>query len=95
MWRMLQQDYPDDFIVAQGESHSVRDFVVAALRVIGIDNWEDYVQTNPDWVRPTEIRRLIGDATKAHRHLAWAPTTDFQTLVKVMVDAEREVLTKR
>jgi GDPmannose 4,6-dehydratase len=92
MWRMLQQDAPDDFVVAQGRSHSVKELVVLAFQAIGEDDWTQFVTCEEDLVRPTEIRRLVGDSTKARRILGWVPTTDFQSLVRLMVEAELEVL---
>ena len=92
MWKMLQYPVPDDFVVAQGHSHSVKDLVVEAFLAIGEDDWTRYVTCEEALVRPTEIRRLVGDATKAKRILGWVPTTDFPDLVRLMVEAELEVL---
>lgn len=92
MWMMLQHTAPEDFIIASGQSHSVREFMVAAFDVVGIGDWQNYVKTDETQVRPTEIRRLVGSTKKAQRVLGWLPTTDFQTLVRIMVEAELEVL---
>src|SRR5512146_2845846 len=87
MWLMLQQEKADDYVVATGVSHSVRDLVEAAFGHAGLD-WHKYVRTDPTLLRPAEVDHLIGDPTKAKRVLGWAPTVDFQGLVGMMVDAD-------
>ena len=89
MWLMLQQEQPDDYVVAMGVSHSVRELVEVAFGHVGLD-WERYVRTDPGLLRPAEVDQLIGDATKARRRLGWDPTVDFRGLVTMMVDADLE-----
>jgi len=89
MWLMLQQEQPDDYVVAMGVSHSVRELVEVAFGHLGLD-WERYVRTDPGLLRPAEVDQLIGDATKARRQLGWDPTVDFRGLVTMMVDADLE-----
>jgi GDPmannose 4,6-dehydratase len=84
---MLKQPTPDDFVVATGEAHSVREFLEAAFSYVGLD-WERYVKISPRCYRPTEVDLLIGDATKAHRVLGWTPSVTFKELVELMVDAD-------
>jgi GDPmannose 4,6-dehydratase len=88
MWRMLQQDHPEDFVVATGEKHSVREFVASAFSVAGIDDWERYVETDPRFLRPAEVDQLLGDASKARLQLGWTPTVTFDELVRMMVEAD-------
>src|SRR5690606_29508863 len=87
MWLMLQQPEPDDYVVATGKSYSVRDFLDRAFSLVGL-NWEDYVEFDPRYLRPTEVDILMGDASKAKQRLGWEPRTDFEALVKIMVDAD-------
>src|SRR6478672_6717886 len=87
MWMMLQQDTADDFVIATGESHSVRELVEVAFAHAGLD-WKKYVTQDPRFLRPAEVDRLIGDATKARTQLGWTPDVDFTRLVKMMVDAD-------
>jgi GDPmannose 4,6-dehydratase len=87
MYLMLQQDRADDFVIATGISHSVRDLVQVAFDHVGL-NWEDYIQLDPKLIRPAEVEHLIGDYTKARTQLNWQPLVDFPTLVKMMVDAD-------
>jgi GDPmannose 4,6-dehydratase len=91
MWLMLQQDQPDDYVVATGETHSVREFLEAAFGQVGLD-WEKHVVHDPRYLRPAEVDVLIGDATKARKRLGWKPKTTFKELVKLMVDADVELL---
>ncbi len=86
MWLMLQQDTPDDFVIATGTTHSVRDFVIAAFASAGINDWERYIETDPRFLRPAEVDYLIGDASKAHQQLGWRPRVTFDELVKMMVE---------
>jgi GDPmannose 4,6-dehydratase len=87
MWMMLQQDRPDDFVIATGESHSVRELVDVAFGHVGLD-WQKYVRLDPKFLRPAEVDLLVGDAAKARKTLGWKPEVDFSTLVKLMVDAD-------
>lgn len=87
MWRMLQQRWPDDYVVATGESHSVRDFVSAAFGYLNLD-WEKYVTLDERYLRPSEVDHLLGDASKAREKLGWNPTVSFEGLVRMMVDAD-------
>ncbi|WP_101847239.1 GDP-mannose 4,6-dehydratase [Zhihengliuella sp. ISTPL4] len=87
MWLMLQQDTPDDYVIATGEAHTVREFVQAAFDHVNL-NWEDYVSTDPRYERPSEVDALIGDYSKAERRLGWKPTTTFTGLVQRMVDGD-------
>jgi len=89
MWRMLQQDAPDDYVVATGRSHSVRDFLDLAFARLDLD-WRDHVATDPRYLRPAEVDRLEGNADKAARRLEWTPTVTFEELVHMMVDADLE-----
>ncbi|MCC2594329.1 GDP-mannose 4,6-dehydratase [Tessaracoccus sp. OS52] len=87
MWLMLQQDTPDDYVVATGEAHSVREFVEAAFDRVNLP-WEKYVTTDPRYQRPSEVDALIGDPAKAKRQLGWEPKTTFKALVDRMVDED-------
>ncbi len=91
MWRMLQEDAPEDYVIATGISHSVRDLVETAFRHVGLD-WQAHVDTDPALLRPAEVEHLIGDASKAQRVLGWQPTVGFEGLVAMMVDADIERL---
>ena len=86
MWSMLQQDQPDDYVVATGQTHTVEEFVTAAFAHAGIDDWQRYVRQDPRFLRPAEVDLLVGDASKAHVALGWQPQVDFDELVKLMVD---------
>jgi len=87
MHRMLQRDDPDDYVVATGETHSVRDFCEEAFAAAGLD-WRDHVDVDPALYRPAEVDLLVGDATRARRELDWAPTVGFRELVELMVEAD-------
>lgn len=91
MWLMLQQDKPDDYVIATNETHSVREFLEEAFRCVGLD-WQKYVEIDPRYYRPAEVELLIGDYSKAKRQLGWEPKTRFNDLVKLMVDADVELL---
>ncbi len=91
MWLMLQQKAPDDFVIATGESHSVREFIELAFEHVGLD-WKKHVRQSPEYMRPTEVPHLLGDASKARRKLGWKPRTTFKELVRLMVDAELEAV---
>jgi GDPmannose 4,6-dehydratase len=94
MWQMLQQETPDDYVIATGESHSVREFVELAFREFGL-NWEGYVKVDPKLFRPAEVEYLIGDHSKAKRVFGWEPEVKFEELVKMMVRADVERLSRR
>jgi len=87
MWRMLQADQPDDFVIATGEAHTVREFCELAFSHVGLD-WEKYVQVDQRYFRPAEVDYLLGDPTKAQRVLGWKPALSFPELVKLMVDED-------
>ncbi len=87
MWLMLQQDQPDDYVIAMHETHSIREFLDIAFNYVNL-NWEDYVKFDPRYLRPTEVDLLIGDCTKAKTQLGWQPSVTFEELVKLMVDAD-------
>jgi len=87
MWLMLQQDQPDDYVVATGEAHSVRELVEAAFSHVGLD-WNNHVQVDPQFLRPAEVDLLIGDPSKAKKELGWEPSVTFKSLVAMMVDAD-------
>ncbi|BAY51798.1 GDP-mannose 4,6-dehydratase [Thermostichus vulcanus NIES-2134] len=87
MWLMLQQEQPDDYVVATGETHSVREFLELAFGYVGL-NWEDYVEFDPRYLRPTEVDLLLGDPTKAKTVLGWQPSVTFPELVALMVEAD-------
>src|SRR5215212_2246093 len=89
MWLMLQQDAADDYVIATGISHSVRDLVEVAFTHVGLD-WRKHVTLDPKLIRPAEVEHLIGDSTKAQKQLGWTPLVDFTGLVKMMVDADLE-----
>ena len=91
MWLMLQQDQPDDFVVATGKTHSVRELVEIAFGHVH-RNWKDHVVIDPALVRPAEVDLLLGDAGKARRVLGWEPKTSFAQLVRLMVDADIALL---
>jgi GDPmannose 4,6-dehydratase len=91
MWRMLQQDEPDDYLVATGETHSVREFAEIAFGHVGLD-WEQYVKTDPEFLRPAEVDQLVGNPAKAKSDLGWDPRHSFRELVEMMVDADLERL---
>ena len=94
MWRMLQQARADDYVVATGESHTVRELVEIAFGTLGLD-WHAYVHEDPALLRPAEVERLVGDASKARRVLGWAPRVSFRELVEMMVRADLERLQRR
>lgn len=89
MWLMLQQDTPDDYVIATGETHSVREFVEEAFQLVGL-NWKKYVKIDKNYFRPTEVEFLKGDASKAHRKLGWKPKVKFTELVRSMLKADLE-----
>lgn len=87
MWLMLQQDEADDYVIATGESHSVKELVEIAFGHVGLD-WQRHVVIDPAFLRPAEVDHLVGDASKARRVLGWTPSTDFGGLIRMMVDAD-------
>ena len=91
MWRMLQQDEAEDYVIATGETHSVREFGELAFTHVGLDS-ERYVETDPEFLRPAEVDHLVGDASKARAQFGWEPSHTFRELVEVMVDADVERL---
>jgi len=91
MWRMMQLSEPDDFVVATGETHTVREFVQTAFEHVGLD-WEKYVEVDPRYFRPNEVDILQGDASKAERIFGWRPKVKFRELVKLMMDADTKLL---
>ncbi|MCX6993492.1 MAG: GDP-mannose 4,6-dehydratase [Kiritimatiellaeota bacterium] len=91
MWMMLQQPQPDDYVIATGTAHSVRDFIERAFAHAGLD-WKRYVVQDPQFIRPAEVEHLLGDSSKARRVLGWKPNVDFGELVDMMVDADLKKL---
>ena len=91
IWLMLQQDDPDDFVIATGETHSVRDLVEIAFDQVGLKP-SAHVRTDPRFLRPADVEHVVGDASKARVKLGWQPTTPFDELVRLMVDADLELL---
>jgi len=94
MWLMLQQEQPDDYVIATGETHTVREFLNVAFSHLGLD-WQQYVKIDPKYYRPTEVDLLIGDATKAKKQLQWEPKVRFQELARMMVEADLEAERER
>ncbi|HEY8091197.1 MAG TPA: GDP-mannose 4,6-dehydratase, partial [Polyangiaceae bacterium] len=90
MWLMLQQEQPDDYVVATGESHSVREFVEATFAHFGLD-WKAHVEIEPRYFRPSEVDHLRGDASKARAKLGWAPRMNFAQLVRTMAEHDLEL----
>jgi len=91
MWLMLQQDEPEDFVIATGRTHSVREFLEIAFGHVDL-HWQDYVVQDERYFRPAEVDQLVGDSTKAQERLGWRPTISFEDLVRSMVDADLETL---
>src|SRR5262245_38200173 len=89
MWLMLQQEKPDDYVVATGETHSVREFLQEAFAYAGLD-WKEHVVVDPKYFRPAEVDVLLGDPSKARAVLGWVPRVTFKDLVRLMVDADME-----
>jgi GDPmannose 4,6-dehydratase len=88
MWAILQQPKPDDFVIATGEAHSVREFLEEAFLYAGFNDWKSYIEIDPRYFRPAEVEVLVGDATKAKEKLSWQPKIKFKELIKIMVDAD-------
>jgi GDPmannose 4,6-dehydratase len=95
MWMMLQQRDPEDFVVATGVTHSVRELLDLAFRVAGVEDWEAYVRVDPRFLRPTDVEELVGDASKARRVLQWEPSLSFEELVRMMVEHDLDIESKR
>jgi len=92
MWLMLQQDEPDDFVIATGETHSIKDFLSYAFNEVGITDWQQYVRQDPRFMRPAEVDVLRGDSSKARNCLGWQPKVSFEELVKRMVQNDLKIL---
>jgi GDPmannose 4,6-dehydratase len=90
MWLMMQHDRPEDFVIATNETHSIREFLETAFLHVGL-NWQDYVETDPRYYRPTEVNLLLGDYSKAKSLLGWQPRTSFAQLAQLMVEADRNL----
>jgi len=90
MWRMLQREKPDDYVIGTGESHTVREFVQLAFREVGIEDWETYVRSDPKHMRPAEVATLLADSSKAKKALRWEAKTKVPELVRIMVKADLE-----
>ena len=91
MWLMLQQEKPDDYVIATNETHSIKEFLHLAFTYANL-NWEDYVEFDERYLRPAEVELLIGDSTKARTQLNWEPSVTFEQLVHLMVDADIKAL---
>jgi GDPmannose 4,6-dehydratase len=94
MWRIVQQDEPDDYVIATGEMHSVREFLDEAGECLGMD-WQDAVEIDPKYYRPAEVDALCGDASKAKEKLGWTPKVTFKELVRIMVESDVKALEDR
>jgi len=92
MWMMLQQETPEDYVIATGETHSIRDFLTEAFNHVGIEDWSKYIKQDPRFMRPAEVDVLRGDYSGADLHMNWKPKTNFSELVKKMVDNDLELL---
>ena len=88
MWLMLQQDEADDYVVATGQTHSIREYLDVAFKRVGIDDWAQHVKQDPRFFRPAEVDLLVGDPSKAREKLGWTPEVGFPELVEMMVDAD-------
>jgi GDPmannose 4,6-dehydratase len=91
MWLMLQQDTPDDYVIASDETHSVRELCEIAFARVDLD-WQEHVKVDPKFYRPAEVHLLLGDSTKARKALGWVPSVTFRDLVRIMVDADMEAI---
>jgi GDPmannose 4,6-dehydratase len=94
MWLMLQQEKPDDYVLATGETHSIEEFLEVAFREVGIDNWRPYVKQNPKFTRPSEVNILLGNPSKAENVLKWKRKVNFEDLVKIMVGNDLDIESK-
>ncbi len=95
MWMMMQQDSPDDYVIATGETHSIRDFLDAAFSHIGVEDWSGYIKQDPRFMRPAEVDVLRGDYEKANKDFGWKPRVNFKELVEIMVKYDIENLNKK
>ena len=95
MWLMLQQDKPDDYVLATGETHSIKEFLDLAFNEVGISDWKPYVRQNPKFMRPAEVDILLGNPEKAERVLGWKREIDFPALVRLMVKHDLELESPR
>ncbi|MFN5600655.1 MAG: GDP-mannose 4,6-dehydratase [Acidimicrobiaceae bacterium] len=95
MWMMLQQDEPDDYVVATGETHSIEEFLTLAFEEVGLDDWRNYVRQDPRFFRPAEVDLLIGDPSKAREKLGWVPEVNFKSLVSMMVQNDLKIESAR
>jgi len=93
MWLMLQNDTPEDFVIATGEMHTVREFCEIAFDYVGLD-YKKYVIVDEKFFRPAEVHELLGDASKARKILKWQPETSFEQLIKMMVDSDMKIIEK-
>jgi GDPmannose 4,6-dehydratase len=93
MWLMLQQNTPDDYVIATGETHTVQELVERAFEAAGLD-WQPYVKLDPRFIRPAEVDLLIGDPAKAQRQLGWQPTVSFPEMVRMMVESDLKLLSR-
>jgi GDPmannose 4,6-dehydratase len=91
MWLMVQQDEPDDYVISTGLTHSVKDLLQIAFDYVNL-NWEDYVLIDPKFIRPAEVKLLLGDFSKARKNLGWKPEVSFEELIKMMVDADLKII---
>ena len=91
---MLQQDAPDDYVIATGETRSIREFLDEAFKLVGITDWDSYIKIDPKFIRPAEVDVLRGDFSKAQNQLEWSPKTSFTDLVKIMVENDLDLLNK-
>jgi GDPmannose 4,6-dehydratase len=94
MWLMLQQDTPDEYVIATGRTTSIREFVQSAFKAVGIEDWEEYVKIDERFMRPSDLRYLRGNSSKAHEKLGWKPRTSLEELVRVMVESDIELVKK-
>ena len=94
MWFMLQHEWPSDYVVATGETHSIREFLDIAFDIVGISDWKPYVKQDSRYMRPAEVHVLLGNAQKARAQLNWEPKTSFPDLIKKMVDNDLKILSK-
>jgi GDPmannose 4,6-dehydratase len=95
MWLMMQQDTPDDYVIATGDTRSIREFLDEAFKCVGIEEWEPYIKIDPQFMRPAEVDILRGNYSKAKSQLGWEPKTNFNELVKIMVDNDIKLLTEK
>ena len=94
MWLMLQQDKPNDYLIATGETHSIKEFLEEAFCFLNLD-WREYVKIDPRYFRPTEVNCLCGDSSKARKILNWEPKVHFKELVQMMVEADMEKVSRQ